>query len=77
MWKEKVLEDLDKRLQEYKTVEEFFKDIKKRFKKKEKVKSYRVEEDIWGELEKFCDKEEKKNELPKKQIAKRIGRSEF
>ena len=81
MWKEKILEDLEKELQEYRTVEGFLEDIKKKFRKngkKEKKQSDRIEEDIWGGLEKFCDKKEnQRNELPKKQTARKTNRSEF
>ena len=56
-------------------------DIKKKFRKngkKEKEQSNRIEEDIWGGLEKFCNKEEnQRNKLPKKQTARKTSRSEF
>jgi len=53
------------------------KDIKKEFERNKKKKSYKVEEDIWGGLEKFCNKEEKKNKLLKKHMTRKTGRSEF
>ena len=62
-------------------MEGFLEDIKKKFRKngkKEKKQSDRIEEDIWGGLEKFCDKKEnQRNELPKKQTARKTNRSEF
>ena len=89
IWKKEVLEELDEGLWEYRTVEKFLEEIKKKFGrkekkekkkvwenldkelqgfledmekefgknlKKEKEKSYRVEKDIWGEIDSFCDR---------------------
>jgi len=62
-------------------VEEFLEDIKKKFGKngkKEKEQSNRIKENIWGGLEKFCDKKEnQRNKLPKKQTVRKTGRSKF
>ena len=93
--KENIQENLDKGLWE------FLEDMRKECGKKEKGKSYRVEEDIQGEIDSFCNrysvgnreeemrqverkKEVKKKEgptveaiMPRKQIARRRGKSRY
>ena len=54
MWKEKILEDLEEELQEYRTVEGFLEDIKKKFRKMERKRKNRAIEQkkIFGEGQK-------------------------
>jgi len=75
MWKEKVLEELNKGLWEYRTVEEFLKEIKKKFRRKEKKEKEKVWENLDEGLQGFLkdmEKEFGKNKKKEREKSYRI-----